>query len=45
MRERLDDHARFLEIQLAGLESAVIEKGESDVVVPRGRMNDHFEDE
>jgi hypothetical protein len=34
MRERLDDHARFLELQLAGLESAVKEKGESDVVVP-----------
>ena len=28
MRERLDDHSRFLEMQLAGLESAVKEHGE-----------------
>lgn len=34
MRERLDDHSRFLEAQLAGLEALVKEKGESDVVVP-----------
>lgn len=34
MRERLDEHSRFLEAQLAGLESVVKEKGESDVVVP-----------
>jgi len=34
MRERLDDHARFLELQLAGLDVFVKEKGESDVIVP-----------
>jgi hypothetical protein len=34
MRERLDDHSRYLEAQLAGLEALVKEKGESDVVVP-----------
>ena len=34
MRERLDDHSRFLESQLAGLEALVKEKGEIDVVVP-----------
>jgi len=34
MRERLDEHSRFLECQLAGLEAMVKEKGESDVVVP-----------
>ena len=34
MRERLDEHSRFLESQLAGLESLVQEKGESDVIVP-----------
>jgi hypothetical protein len=34
MRERLDEHSRFLEMQLAGLESLVLEHGESDVVVP-----------
>lgn len=34
MRERLDEHSRFLELQLAGLECLVQEKGESDVVVP-----------
>jgi hypothetical protein len=34
MRERLDEHSRFLESQLAGLEALVREKGESDVVVP-----------
>lgn len=34
MRERLDDHSRFLEAQLAGLEALVLEKGESSVVVP-----------
>jgi hypothetical protein len=34
MRERLDEHARFLESQLAGLESLVLINGESDVVVP-----------
>ena len=34
MRERLDEHSRFLESQLAGLESLVQERGELDVVVP-----------
>ena len=34
MRERLDEHSRFLESQLAGLEAIIREKGESDVVVP-----------
>jgi hypothetical protein len=34
MKERLDEHSRFLESQLAGLEAIVREKGESDVVVP-----------
>ena len=34
MRERLDEHSRFLEAQLAGLEALVLEKGETDVVVP-----------
>jgi PHD-finger len=34
MRERLDDHSRFLEAQLAGLEALVLEHGESDVIVP-----------
>ena len=35
MRERLDEHSRYLEAQLAGLEALVEEKGEIDVVVPR----------
>jgi len=34
MRERLDEHSLFLEAQLAGLEALVVEKGETDVVVP-----------
>jgi hypothetical protein len=34
MRERLDEHSRFLESQLGGLEALVREKGESDAVVP-----------
>ena len=34
MRERLDEHSRYLELQLAGLETLVKEKGESSVVVP-----------
>lgn len=34
MRERLDEHSRYLELQLAGLESLVKEKGASNVVVP-----------
>lgn len=34
MRERLDDHSRFLELQLAELEVLVKQKGESKVTVP-----------
>lgn len=34
MRERLDDHSKFLESQLAGLEVLVQEKGELDIIVP-----------
>ena len=34
MRERLDEHSRFLESQLAGLEALVQTRGESTVVVP-----------
>ena len=34
MRERLDDHSRMLESQLAGLEALVKEKGELDITVP-----------
>ena len=34
MRERLDEHAMYLESQLAGLETLVREKGETSVVVP-----------
>jgi hypothetical protein len=34
MRERLDDHSRFLELQLAGLEALVKDRGESNVTVP-----------
>lgn len=34
MRERMDEHSRFLESQLAGLEALVKEKGELDVRVP-----------
>mmetsp|Transcript_16411 Transcript_16411/g.37553 ORF Transcript_16411/g.37553 Transcript_16411/m.37553 type:complete len:93 (-) Transcript_16411:130-408(-) len=34
MRERLDEHSRYLESQLAGLEALVAEKGESMVRVP-----------
>jgi len=37
MRERLDDHSRYLETQLAGLEALVREKGEhNEIRVPRG---------
>ena len=35
MRERLDEHSRYLEAQLAGLEALVEENGEIDVVVPQ----------
>ena len=38
MRERLDEHSRFLESQLAGLEVLVREKGELDVVVPPAEL-------
>jgi hypothetical protein len=34
MRERLDDHSRMLEAQLAGLEALIKEKGELDITVP-----------
>lgn len=34
MRERLDEHSRLLESQLAGLEALVKEKGELDITVP-----------
>lgn len=34
MRERLDEHSRMLESQLAGLEALVKEKGELDIKVP-----------
>lgn len=34
MRERLDEHSRMLESQLAGLEGLVKEKGELDISVP-----------
>jgi hypothetical protein len=34
MRERMDEHSRFLEAQLAGLEALVKEKGEWTGKVP-----------
>lgn len=34
MRERLDEHTRYLESQLAGLEAQVREKGETSAIVP-----------
>ena len=34
MREKLDDHSRFLELQLAELEVLVKQKGESKITVP-----------
>ena len=34
MRERLDEHSRFLEAQLAGLEALVKKNGEWDGKVP-----------
>jgi len=37
MRERLDDHSRFLELQLAELELLVKKKGELKVTVPPAR--------
>jgi len=35
MRERLDEHALYLESQLAGLETLVREKGTTSVIVPQ----------
>lgn len=41
MRERLDDHSRMLETQLAGLEALVKEKGEFlDIKVPAAEAQD-----
>ena len=40
MRERLDDHSRMLEAQLAGLEAVVKEKGELDITVPAAESID-----
>lgn len=37
MRERMDEHSRFLESQLAGLEALVKEKGEWDGRVPAAK--------
>lgn len=41
MRERLDEHSRFLESQLAGLESLVQNKGQltvdTDINIPDGK--------
>lgn len=34
MRERLDEHSRMIEVQVAGLELLIKEKGELDIVVP-----------
>jgi len=36
MRERLDEHSRFLELQLAGLESLVLDKGNPIRVASKG---------
>ena len=38
IRERMDEHSRFLEAQLAGLEALVKEKGELDINVPAGKV-------
>lgn len=38
IRERMDEHSRFLEAQLAGLEALVKEKGELDIKVPAGKV-------
>jgi hypothetical protein len=40
MRERLDDHSRLLEAQLAGLEALIKEKGETDITVPAADSTD-----
>ena len=37
IRERMDEHSRYLEAQLAGLEALVKEKGELNIKVPPGR--------
>ena len=37
MRERMDEHSRFLESQLAGLEGLVKEKGEWNGKVPAAK--------
>ena len=42
MRERLDDHSRLLEEQLAGLEALVKEQGEIDAVVPAMDQEEHM---
>lgn len=44
MRERLDDHSRFLEHQLAGLEALVLKKGELTVTVPPAEPEADTED-
>ena len=38
MRERLDDHSRMLEAQLAGLEALIKEKGELEITVPAAEL-------
>mmetsp|Transcript_29417 Transcript_29417/g.45108 ORF Transcript_29417/g.45108 Transcript_29417/m.45108 type:complete len:81 (+) Transcript_29417:172-414(+) len=45
MRERLDDHSRTLEAQLAGLEALAKEKGELTITVPSLDVDDIQEDE
>jgi hypothetical protein len=40
MRERMDDHARFLETQLAGLEALAQERGEGDSTIARSQQDD-----
>mmetsp|Transcript_17899 Transcript_17899/g.24650 ORF Transcript_17899/g.24650 Transcript_17899/m.24650 type:complete len:81 (+) Transcript_17899:3-245(+) len=40
MRERLDDHSRMLEAQIAGLEALVKEKGELKAVFPPAEPDD-----
>jgi len=40
MRERLDDHSRMLETQLAGLEALAKEKGELNIKVPAAEPPD-----
>ena len=45
MRERLDDHSRSIELQLAGLESIVKQKGEITAVVPPAEPDSERADE